>query len=73
MSRHSTFQWNEDAREEVAFLVMKAIIVSANAINAFPEYYSKPFYNYSDASDLQLGSSQDGRLMVYYGKKLSSA
>ena len=66
------FVWTDC--HEKAFQEMKAII-TADAMNAFPDY-SKPFHIYTDASsDYQLGAAivQDGKPIAYYSKKLTSA
>ena len=53
---------------------MKAII-TADAMNAFPDYSIPPSHVYTDASSFQLGAAilQKGKPLAYYSKKLTPA
>ena len=65
------FEWA--AKHEEAFLQMKAI-VTADAMNAFPNYFI-PFHIHTNASNFKLGAAilPNGKPLAYYSKKLIPA
>ena len=66
------FQWT--ATHDAGFLKEMKAIITADAMNAFPDY-SIPFHIHTNASDFQLGAAiiQRRKPIAYYSKKLTAA
>ena len=65
--------WKWERKHQEAFEECKKMLVE-HATLAFPDF-SKPFYLWADASDIQLGATlvQDNRPLGFYTRKLNAA
>ena len=49
------------------------VLMASDCIDKYPDYTTKPFHIYTDASDYQLGAAiiQDGEPIAYWNRKLT--